>query len=160
MSRVQKITPFLWFDDQAEEAAALYVSVFKDSKIRETSRYSEGGRDTPGKVMTVTFELAGQEFVALNGGPRYRFTEAISFVVRCATQEEIDHFWERLSAGGSEGPCGWLKDRYGVSWQIIPDELGALLGQSDPVKAKRATEAMLSMGKLDIAALRRASEGR
>ena len=154
-----KITPFLWFDDNAEEAVNLYVSVFKDSKITSVSRYEYSGPDQPGKVMTMSFELEGQAFTALNGGPQYKFTEAISLFVSCATQEEVDELWEKLSAGGEEQQCGWLKDKYGLSWQIIPQVLMDLMQDEDPAKAQRVMEAMLKMVKIDIAALQRAYEG-
>jgi len=154
-----KITPFLWFDNQAEEAANFYVSIFKNSKIVNVSRYGEAGPGTKGSAMTVVFQLDGQEFIALNGGPHFKFTEAISFSVDCKTQQEVDEYWEKLSAGGKPGQCGWLKDKYGLSWQIVPSILGQLLGDKDPQKSKRAMEAMLKMTKLDIAALQRAYEG-
>jgi len=153
-----KITPFLWFDTQAEEAAKLYVSVFPNSKLGEVSHYGEAGPGTPGSVMTVSFELDGQAFTALNGGPEYTFTEAVSFQVDCETQEEVDHYWSALSDGGEEGPCGWLKDRYGLSWQIVPTALFRLLGDPDREKSQRAMAAMLKMRKLDIAELERAAE--
>ncbi|PYV95542.1 MAG: hypothetical protein DMG89_20905 [Acidobacteria bacterium] len=154
-----KITPFLWFDNQAEEAANFYVSIFKNSKIVNVSRYGEAGPGPKGSAMTVVFQLDGQEFIALNGGPHFKFTEAISFSVDCKTQQEVDEYWEKLSAGGKPGQCGWLKDKYGLSWQIVPSILGQLLGDKDPQKSKRAMEAMLKMTKLDIAALQRAYEG-
>ncbi len=153
---MQKITPFLWFDDQAEEAVNFYTSVFKNSKITSVSRYGEAGPGKPGSVMTASFELAGQQFMALNGGPEYKFTPAISFYVSCEDQAEVDELWEKLSAGGEKGPCGWLTDKFGVSWQIIPTALGELLGDPDPVKAQRVMGAMLSMSKIDIAGLKRA----
>jgi len=156
----QKITTFLWFDSKAEEAANFYVSLFKDSKIVRMSRYSEGGPGPAGAVMTVEFQLAGQTFLALNGGPHFKFTEAISLVVDCATQEEIDDLWERLSAGGQPSHCGWLKDKYGLSWQIVPSNMGELMAGSDPAGSKRAMEAMLQMSKLDIAKLKQAYEGK
>ena len=155
---MQKITPFLWFDDQAEEAANFYTSIFKDSKIVSLARYGEGGPGKPGTVMTATFQLAGQEFVALNGGPEFKFTEAISFYVHCESQEEVDYFWEKLTAGGEEGPCGWLKDKFGVSWQIVPNVLAELMGDPDAAKAGRVTQAMLQMKKIDIARLWQAYE--
>ena len=154
-----KITPFLWFDNQAEEAANFYVSIFKHSKIVNVSRYGEAGPGPKGSAMTVVFQLDGQEFIALNGGPHFKFTEAISFSVDCKTQQEVDEYWEKLSAGGKPGQCGWLKDKYGLSWQIVPSILGQLLGDKDPQKSKRAMEAMLKMTKLDITALQRAYEG-
>jgi len=155
---MQKITPFLWFNDQAEEAVNFYTSIFKNSKISSVSRYPETGPGKPGAVMTATFELDGQEFMALNGGPEFKFTPAISFFVNCDTQEEVDEFWERLSAGGEKSQCGWLTDRFGVSWQIVPKVLGELMGDKDPQKAQRVMNAMLQMTKLDIAELKRAYE--
>jgi predicted 3-demethylubiquinone-9 3-methyltransferase (glyoxalase superfamily) len=151
-----KITPFLWFDDQAEQAAHFYVSIFRNSKIVSTTRYGEAGPGVKGTVMTVVFELDGQDFIALNGGPQFKFTEAISFSVDCKTQKEVDEFWERLSEGGEEGPCGWLKDKYGLSWQINPTILGEMLNDRDSRKSKRVMEAMLGMKKIDIAGLKRA----
>jgi predicted 3-demethylubiquinone-9 3-methyltransferase (glyoxalase superfamily) len=153
---MQKITTFLWFDDQAEEAMKFYVSIFKNSRVVDVSRYSEGSPGAAGMVMTATFELEGQQFIALNGGPEFHFTEAISLLVSCETQQEIDDLWRKLTAGGEEGQCGWLKDKYGLSWQIVPKDMGALLGGKDPEKAKRAMQAMLGMKKIDIAALKRA----
>jgi len=155
-----KITTFLWFDNQAEEAVNLYTSIFKNSKIKETSRYGEAGPGPAGSVMVVNFELNGQEFTALNGGPNFKFTEAISFVVNCETQEEVDYLWEKLTDGGEEVQCGWLKDKFGLSWQIVPTKLGELMGDPDPVKAQRVTQAMLQMEKLDIAGLQLAYEGK
>jgi predicted 3-demethylubiquinone-9 3-methyltransferase (glyoxalase superfamily) len=155
-----KITPFLWFDSQAEQAAAFYVSIFKNSRVVMTARYGDAGPGPAGSVMTVVFELDGQEFIALNGGPQFTFTEAISFSVECRTQQEVDEYWAKLSDGGEEGPCGWLKDRYGLSWQINPAVLGKMLSDPDPVKSKRVMEAMLTMKKIDIAGLKRAYEGR
>jgi predicted 3-demethylubiquinone-9 3-methyltransferase (glyoxalase superfamily) len=154
-----KITPFLWFDSQAEEAANFYVSVFPNSKIVNVSRYGEAGPGPKGSVMTVGFELDGQQIIALNGGPQFKFTEAISLSVDCKTQEEVDRYWRKLSEGGSEGPCGWLKDKYGLSWQIVPSALGQLLSDPDPKKARRVMEAMLKMKKIDIAGLKKAYEG-
>jgi len=152
------ITPFLWFDDQAEEAAEFYVSVFPNSEIRQISRYGEAGPGPAGSAMTVAFSLDGTDFVALNGGPvHHHFDEAISFFVTCRTQEEVDHYWTSLTAGGSENVCGWLKDRYGLCWQIVPEQLPRLLGDPDPARAKAAMEAMLTMRKLDIAALEQAA---
>jgi predicted 3-demethylubiquinone-9 3-methyltransferase (glyoxalase superfamily) len=153
---MQRITPYLWFDNQAEQAAQYYTSVFKDSRIIDTTRYGAAGPGPEGSVMTVTFQLEGQDFVALNGGPQFRFTEAVSFFVSCESQPEVDELWERLSAGGEQGPCGWLKDRFGLSWQIIPRVLLELMNDPDPVKAGRVTEAMLTMGKIDIAGLQAA----
>lgn len=159
---MQKITPFLWFDDKAEEAANLYVSVFKNSSIDGITRYDEAGSAAAGRpkgtVMTVEFTLDGQEFVALNGGPHFKFTEAVSFVVNCETQEEVDEFWNKLSKGGAESQCGWLKDRYGLSWQIVPTILGEMFKDKDPEKSKRVMKAMLQMRKLDIATLKQAYE--
>lgn len=155
-----KITPFLWFDDQAEEAATFYVSVFPNSQILSVSRYGPAGPGPEGQAMVVTFELDGVRFTALNGGPQYRFTEAVSFYVDCADQAEIDHYWDTLTAnGGSPGQCGWLKDRFGLSWQIVPKVLPELIGGSDPEKARRGMQAMLKMTKLDIEGLRRARAG-
>jgi predicted 3-demethylubiquinone-9 3-methyltransferase (glyoxalase superfamily) len=154
---MQKITPFLWFDNQAEEAANFYVSIFKNSKIVKIARYGEAGPGPKGSAMTVVFQLNGQEFIALNGGPHFKFTEAVSFSVDCKTQEEVDEFWEKLSAGGEEGQCGWLKDKYGLSWQVNPAVLGELLSDPDPQKSKRVMEAMLKMKKIDIKALKQAA---
>ena len=151
-----RISPFLWFDTQAEEAARFYVSIFENSEIVKIARYGEAGPGPEGSVMTVVFELEGQEFIALNGGPQFKFTEAISFSVNCETQKEVDQFWEKLSQGGEEGPCGWLKDRYGLSWQINPVILGEMLSDPDPKKSRRVMEAMLKMKKIDIAALKKA----
>jgi predicted 3-demethylubiquinone-9 3-methyltransferase (glyoxalase superfamily) len=163
MSKTQKITTFLWFDSQAEEAAKYYVSIFKDSRIVGTTRYDEEASKVAGRpkgsVMTVEFDLDGQRFTALNGGPLFKFTEAISLVVHCESQNEVDHFWEKLSAGGEEVECGWLKDRYGLSWQVVPDVLIEMLQSKDPEKSKRAMAAMLKMRKLDIAALQQAYDG-
>lgn len=156
---ISKITPFLWFDTQAEEAANFYVSIFKNSRIVGISRYGEAGPGQKGSVMTVTFELEGQRFIALNGGPQFKFTEAISFSVDCKTQSEVDEFWTKLSAGGQEGPCGWLKDKYGLSWQVNPTVLGEMLTDPDPDKAKRVMAAMLKMKKIDIAELKKAYAG-
>lgn len=155
---MQKITPCLWFDTQGEEAANFYTSLFKNSRILSISRYGEAGPRPEGTVMTVAFVLDGQEFVALNGGPEFKFNEAVSFQVSCQTQEEVDEFWNRLSEGGEEGPCGWLKDKYGVSWQIIPTALPELLGDPDPEKSQRAMKAMLKMSRIDIETLKRAAE--
>jgi predicted 3-demethylubiquinone-9 3-methyltransferase (glyoxalase superfamily) len=157
---MQKITPFLWFDSQAEDAAKFYTAIFEGSKIGGVSRYDEEGAKAAGRpkgsVMTVAFELDGQEFVALNGGPMFKFTEAISFVVNCETQKEVDHFWEKLSAGGQEVQCGWLKDRFGVSWQVVPTVLSEMLQDKDPEKSKRVMAAMLKMKKIDVDGLKRA----
>ena len=154
-----RITPFLWFDDQAEEAAKFYTSTFKNSKIRSVTRYGDAGPGRKGGVMTVEFELDGQPFTALNAGPRFKFTEAISFVVHCKSQKKVDEYWARLTEGGEESMCGWLKDKYGLSWQIVPNALPKLLSQPDKKKAKRVMDAMLQMRKIDIAALEAASEG-
>jgi len=153
-----KITPFLWFDTQAEEAAKFYASVFPNSKILKTARYGEAGPGPKGSVMTVEFELDGQRMIALNGGPQFKFTEAISLSVDCKDQKEVDHYWTKLSQGGQESMCGWLKDRYGLSWQVNPTILGELLASRDAKKAKRVMEAMLKMRKIDIAALKSAAE--
>lgn len=153
----QKIRPFLWFDNQAEEAINFYVSLFDDAEVLEVSRYPEGGPGPAGQVMTASFRLAGQEFLALNGGPQYQFTEAVSFLIDCKDQAEVDYFWEKLTEGGGEpGPCGWLKDHFGLSWQVIPTVLGELIGGPDPAKAGRAVQAMLQMSKIDIAKLQEA----
>ena len=154
---MRKTTPCLWFDTQAEEAAGFYTSVFANSRILQLTRYGSAGPRPEGMVMTVTFELDGQEFVALNGGPEFSFTEAISFQVDCATQQEVDHFWSRLAEGGEEGPCGWLKDRYGVSWQVVPTRLTELLSDPDQELSQRVMACMLGMKKLDIASLERAA---
>ncbi|MEU8580315.1 VOC family protein [Streptomyces abikoensis] len=156
---MQKITPCLWFDDQAQEAAEFYTSVVPGSRIVEIRRYGEAGPRPAGMVMTVEFELAGQRFLALNGGPDFTFNEAISLSVDCASQEEVDELWSALGEGGSEGPCGWLKDKYGVSWQIVPRALPELLGDPDPVKSQRVMRAMLGMKKIDIQELVDAYEG-
>ena len=155
---MQKITPCLWFDGNAEEAANFYASIFANSKIVNICRYGEAGPGPEGSVMTVEFQLEGQDFIALNGGPQFKFTEAISFSVNCETQEEVDKFWEKLSDGGEEGPCGWLKDRYRLSWQVNPTVLGEMLSDPDPAKAQRVMEAMLQMKKIDIRRLRQAYE--
>lgn len=156
----QKITPFLWFDCQAEEAAKFYVSIFKNSRIGKVSRYGDAGPGPKGQAMVVEFYLAGQKFAALNGGPHFKFTEAISLMVYCGTQREVDWFWEKLSRGGSKSQCGWLKDKYGLSWQIVPTILGKLMGDPDPVKSSRVMKAILQMSKLDIDVLKRASRGK
>ncbi len=155
---MQKITPFLWFNHQAEEAARFYTSIFKNSRIVDVMRYTEAGPAPAGTAMTVTFELDGQQFTALNGGPEFNFTEAISFFVNCETQDEVDRLWDALTDGGEPGPCGWLKDKYGVSWQIVPSVLNEMLQSGDPAKAKRVTEAVFQMKKLDIATLQQAYE--
>ena len=150
---MQKITPFLWFDGQAEEAANFYTSLFENSRIVNMARYDEAAPGPTGQVMTVTFELDGQEFTAINGGPQFNFTEAISFYVHCESQAEVDRFWDALTDGGEESQCGWLKDKYGVSWQIVPNILIELMQDKDAAKASRVTQAMLQMKKIDIAAL-------
>jgi len=156
---MSKITPFLWFDNQAEEAMNFYVSLFKNSKVGNVSRYGEGAPVPAGTVMSATFELDGQTIMALNGGPQFKFTEAISFYVDCADQAEVDHFWNKLCEGGEPGPCGWLKDKFGLSWQIIPKQLGQMLGDPNPDRSRRAMEAMLKMSKIDVAALEKAVNG-
>ena len=155
---MQKIVTSLWFDDQAEEAAKFYCSIFNNSKITQIARYGSAGPRPEGMVMTVDFRLEGQDFNAINGGPEFRFTEATSLLVNCQTQEEVDKLWDKLGAGGEPGPCGWLKDRYGLSWQVVPVALGEMLSDPDPVRAQRVMEAMLKMGKIDVAELRRAYE--
>lgn len=157
---MQKITTFLWFNDQAEEAAKLYTSIFKNSKIGEITRYSGAGPRPEGMVMTVAFQLDGQEFMALNGGPEFPFTEAISLYVNCKDQAEIDELWQKLGAGGEESQCGWLKDKFGVSWQIVPAALSEMMQSGDGEKKTRMMKALLQMRKLDVAALRRAFEGK
>lgn len=157
--QLQKITPFLWFDTQAEEAVKFYASIFKNSSVGAITYYSELGPGPKGSVMTIGFQLEGQQFVALNGGPHFKFTEAISFVVNCQTQEEVNHFWEKLAEGGQEVQCGWVKDKFGVSWQIIPAVLPTLFQGDDPERTKRVMHAMLQMKKLDIAALEKAYRG-
>ncbi len=154
---MQNITPWLWFDTQAEEAATFYTSIFENSRILHVARYGKAGPRPEGMVMTVSFELDGQEFVALNGGPEFSFNEAVSFQVGCETQDEVDEFWTRLSEGGEEGPCGWLKDKYGVSWQVIPTRLIELLDDPDPETSQRAMRAILDMNKIDIATLEQAA---
>jgi predicted 3-demethylubiquinone-9 3-methyltransferase (glyoxalase superfamily) len=161
---MQKITPFLWFDDRAEEAVNFYVSIFKNSRVVNITRYGEAGanasRRPEGTVMTVTFELEGQEFIALNGGPVFKFTEAISLLVNCETQVEVDDLWKKLSEGGQEGPCGWLKDKYGLSWQIFPTVLGEMLQDKDAKRSERVIKAMLQMKKIDIRTLKQAYENK
>jgi predicted 3-demethylubiquinone-9 3-methyltransferase (glyoxalase superfamily) len=156
---MQKITTYLWYDNQAEEAAVFYTSIFKNSKVLEVNRYGDGAPMPAGTAMTVRFELDGQEFIALNGGPHFKFNEAISLYVDCEDQAAVDYFWDRLVDGGEPSQCGWLKDRYGLSWQIIPRELPSLLFDPDPEKAQRATQAMFTMTKIDVDALRRAHAG-
>jgi predicted 3-demethylubiquinone-9 3-methyltransferase (glyoxalase superfamily) len=158
---MQKISPFLWFDTQAEEAANFYVSIFKNSKIQKVTRYGAAGPGPKGSVMTVEFLLEGQQFIALNGGPHFKFNESISFSVDCETQQEVDEYWQKLTAGGGqESQCGWLKDKFGLSWQVVPRILAKILSDPDPAKSKRAMEAMLKMTKIDIAALQKAQEQR
>ncbi len=153
---MQKITPFLWFDNQAEEAVNFYTSIFKDSTISGISRHGEAGPGEQGTVMSVTFTLAGQDFIAINGGPPFKFTEAVSFFVNCKTQAEVDEVWEKLSEGGEKGRCGWLKDKFGLSWQVVPSILGKLLQDKDKEKSARVMQAMLQMDKIDIAGLKKA----
>jgi predicted 3-demethylubiquinone-9 3-methyltransferase (glyoxalase superfamily) len=155
----QKIIPNLWFDTQAEEAAQFYCSVFERSRIRGVTHYPEGSPGPVGTVMTVEWELDGQRFVGINGGPQFTFSEAISLQISCDTQEEVDHYWERLTDGGEEGPCGWLKDRYGLSWQVVPAGMEEALDDADPARAQRTMAAMMGMKKLDVEALRRAADG-
>jgi predicted 3-demethylubiquinone-9 3-methyltransferase (glyoxalase superfamily) len=157
---MQKITPFLWFNDKAEEAMNFYVSIFNSSKVGRVSRYGEAGPGPKGTVMSATFQLEGQEFFALNGGPQFPFTQAISLFVDCKTQKEVDELWEKLSEGGEKGQCGWLKDKYGLSWQIIPSALGEMLGDPDPVKSGNVMKAMLTMKKIDIEVLKQARDQR
>jgi predicted 3-demethylubiquinone-9 3-methyltransferase (glyoxalase superfamily) len=155
---MKKITPFLWFDNNVGEAIDFYTSIFKDSKVMHVTRYGDAGPGPKGSVMTATFELEGQKFMALNGGPHFKFTEAISFFVNCETQAEVDEYWEKLSAGGKTSQCGWLKDKFGLSWQIVPEILGQLLSDPDPKKSQSVMQAMLKMTKLDIAALKQAAD--
>src|SRR5512145_3189059 len=161
---IQKITPCLWFDTEAEEAAKIYVSIFKDYRIRSVNRYSKGGQEVHGKpagsVMAVEFEIEGQKFVGLNGGPQFKFDEAISFQIHCRNQEEVDYYWNRLTEGGKEVACGWLKDKFGLSWQVVPTALLEMLSDKDPAKTERVTNAFMKMKKFDIEKLRRAFEGR
>ena len=157
---MQKITPFLWFDHQAEEAVKFYLSVFKNSKVLRTVRYGQAGPGPEGTVMTINFLIEGQEFAALNGGPIFTFSQAISFVVNCTTQEEVDRLWTSLSDGGEQQPCGWLKDKYGVSWQIVPADLVDMLNDPDPVRSQSVMKAMLAMGKLEIKLLKEAYNGK
>lgn len=158
-AHMHRITPFLWFDNQAEEAMNFYVGIFKNSKVQSVNRYPKGGPMPAGSVMTASFSLDGQPFIALNAGPVYKFTEAISFVVDCETQDEVDYYWQRLAEGGEEGRCAWLKDKFGLSWQIVPKQLGQLLSDPDPAKSGRVMQAMMQMQKIDIAALQRAHAG-
>jgi len=157
---MQKITPFLWFDNQAEEAMNFYVSIFKNSKVLDVTRYGEAGPGPKGTVMTAKFQLDGQEFVALNGGPQFKFTEAISFVVNCETQKEVDEFWEKLSEGGEKSRCGWLEDKFGLSWQVVPTVLVEMYQDKDPEKSQRVMKAMLQMEKLNIKKLKEAYDGK
>ncbi|MDP4174958.1 MAG: VOC family protein [Bacteroidota bacterium] len=160
---MQKITPFLWFENQAEEAVNYYTSIFKDSKIIKTTRYDEASSRASGRpkdsVMTVAFQINGQDFVALNGGPEFKFTEAVSFAISCKTQQEVDYFWGKLAEGGEEGQCGWLKDKFGLSWQVVPTALEEMLNDKNTEKTKRVIEAMLQMKKLDLEVLKRAYVG-
>ena len=159
----QKIAPCLWFDTQAEEAANFYISIFNNSRIKRISRYGEAGREVhgkpPGSVMVVEFEIDGQTFTGLNGGPRFKFSEAVSFQVSCDTQDEIDYFWSKLSQGGEEGPCGWLKDKYGLSWQVVPSVLPQMMTDADGAKTDRVMAAVMKMKKFDLATLKRAAAG-
>lgn len=157
---MQKITPFLWFDNQAEEAMNFYVSIFKNAKVLSVNRYGKGAPLPEGTVLTASFELNGLRFVALNGGPLFKFSPATSFVVDCDTQEEVDYYWDRLGAGGTYNRCAWLDDKFGVTWQIVPKQLGQLMSDPDPVKAARVMQAMMQMGKIDIAGLQRAYDAR
>jgi predicted 3-demethylubiquinone-9 3-methyltransferase (glyoxalase superfamily) len=159
MPQVQRITPFLWFDRDAEDAARFYTSIFENSKIVSLSRYGDAGPGPKGSAMVVVFELGGQRFMALNGGPQFKFTEAVSFLVDCETQRDVDELWSRLSDGGAPGRCGWLKDKFGLSWQIVPTALGRMMADKDPAKSRRVMEAMLQMNKLDIARLQQAYNG-
>jgi predicted 3-demethylubiquinone-9 3-methyltransferase (glyoxalase superfamily) len=154
----QRITPNLWFDTEAEEAAGFYVSVFNDSRIVNVTHYTDAGPRPAGMVLAVEFELGGQRFIGINGGPDFKFDEAVSFEIDCETQDELDYYWDRLSEGGEEGQCGWLKDRYGLSWQVVPTGMAELFADPDPQRATRAMTAMLQMGKIDIAALQRAAD--
>jgi predicted 3-demethylubiquinone-9 3-methyltransferase (glyoxalase superfamily) len=156
---MQKITPFLWFNDKAEEAMKFYVSIFKNSKVVKVTRYGDAGPGPKGSVMTSAFQLEGQDFVALNGGPQFTFSPAISFVINCETQEEVDYFWQKLSEGGKTNQCGWLDDKYGLSWQVVPTILSKLLADKDPAKSQRVMKAMLQMEKLDIKRLKQAAIG-
>jgi predicted 3-demethylubiquinone-9 3-methyltransferase (glyoxalase superfamily) len=156
---MQKISPFLWFDNQAEEAMNFYTSIFKNSKIGKVSRYGKAFPDKEGQVMSATFELFGQEFMALNGGPLFHFTEAVSFFVHCEDQQEVDYYWQKLTGdGGKESRCGWLKDKFGLSWQIVPNALGEMLSDKDPEKASRVMQSMMTMSKIDIATLKKARD--
>ena len=156
---MQKITPFLWFNNNAEEAVQFYTSVFQDTKVLNMVRYTAGGPGPEGEVMTVVFQVQGQTFIALNGGPQFQFTEAVSFVVNCESQAEVDHYWEKLSEGGQKSHCGWLKDKFGLSWQVVPTAMSGLLSSQDPERTKRVMETMMKMDKLEIAALEQAYNG-
>jgi len=156
---MQKITPFLWFNDKAEEAMKFYVSIFKNSKVVTVTRYGDAGPGPKGSVMTAAFQIQGQDFVALNGGPQFTFSPAISFVINCQTQKEVDYFWQKLSEGGKTNQCGWLDDKYGLSWQVVPTILSKLLADKDPAKSQRVMKAMLQMEKLDIKRLKQAATG-
>jgi predicted 3-demethylubiquinone-9 3-methyltransferase (glyoxalase superfamily) len=160
MAEMQKITPNLWFDTESEEAASFYTSIFKNSKVTNVMRFGEAGPRPAGMVMTVTFELEGQQFTAINGGPDFKFNEAISLLVNCETQGEVDQLWDDLSEGGEKGPCGWLKDKFGVSWQVVPTVLDEMLQDKDPDKASRVMKAMIQMSKIDIEALEKARDQR
>jgi predicted 3-demethylubiquinone-9 3-methyltransferase (glyoxalase superfamily) len=159
MAKMQKIVPFLWFDTEAEEAASFYTSIFKNSRVTNVTRYGEAGPRPAGMVMVVSFQLEGQDFTGLNGGPEFKFNEAVSLEVNCGTQDEVDEFWEKLSAGGEKGPCGWLKDKFGLSWQIVPTVLNEMLQDEDADKANRVMKAMLQMTKIEIGELERAYKG-
>ncbi len=154
-----RITPSLWFDTEGLEAAEFYISIFPNSAVKNVNYYGDAGPGEAGTVLTVEFSLDGQDFIAINGGPQFTFDEAISFTIHCSGQAEVDHYWAKLTAGGEEGQCGWLKDRYGLSWQVVPDEMGEILGDPDPVRGQRAMQAMLGMSKLDLATLRAAADG-
>ena len=154
-----QITPSLWFDTNGLDAAEFYISIFPNSAVKNVHYYGDAGPRDAGTVLTVEFSLDGQDFIAINGGPQFTFDEAISFTIHCADQAEVDHYWAKLTDGGEEGQCGWLKDRYGLSWQVVPDEMGEVLGDADPARAQRAMQAMLGMSKLDLAALRAAADG-
>ena len=159
MAKLQKIVPFLWFDTEAEEAAGFYTSIFKNSRVTNVQRYGEAGPRPAGMVMVVSFQLEGQDFTGLNGGPEFKFNEAVSLLVNCETQDEVDEFWEKLSAGGEKGPCGWLKDKFGLSWQIVPTVLDEMLQDEDADKATRVMKAMLQMTKIEIGELEKAYKG-
>lgn len=156
---MKKITPFLWFNNNLEEAIQFYISVFRNAKVKDIMRAGKGGPAPEGSIFTATFELEGQEFMGLNGGPHFQFNESVSFFVRCHDQAEVDYFWDKLSEGGTKSRCGWLKDRFGLSWQVVPENLGEFLWSGEPAKNQRAMQAMMGMDKLDIAALRKAYEG-